>query len=179
MSLTLRPLTDEDEASFRRGLKEWSESELRWYAPDWKQGMSFPNLLIRLQKNRNGSELPTNFVPSTMLYGFVDRIIVGHLKVRHRLNEASKIYGGHIGYSVMSKYRSRGYASAMLRQALPICLSVGIRDALITVDDDNAHSIRVIEKAGGRLQDTFYNATVKKPIRRYWVKCEGSSKWVG
>ena len=51
----------------------------------------------------------------------------------------------------------------MLRQALPWAHSLGIDPALVTCDDDNLGSIRVIESAGGALED------VRRDKRRYWV----------
>lgn len=51
----------------------------------------------------------------------------------------------------------------MLRAALPWALELGIDPALVTCDDDNVGSIRVIEAAGGELED------VRGDKRRYWV----------
>ena len=51
----------------------------------------------------------------------------------------------------------------MLQQALPWARELGIESALVTCDLDNVGSIRVIEAAGGVLED------VRGVKRRYWV----------
>src|SRR5688572_13570156 len=76
---------------------------------------------------------------------------VGRLSIRHQLTDALRIEGGHIGYDTVPSQRGRGIAIEMLRQALPIARSLGLREVLITCDDTNAASIRVIERNGGVL----------------------------
>jgi predicted acetyltransferase len=51
----------------------------------------------------------------------------------------------------------------MLAAALPIARSLGIAEALLTCDDTNTASQRVIEANGGRFVD------MAGQKRRYWV----------
>ena len=71
--------------------------------------------------------------------------------------------GGHIGYDVRPSVRRRGYATLMLRLSLPVAHQLGIDPALITCDDTNVGSRRVIEANGGRL------ASASDGILRFWV----------
>jgi predicted acetyltransferase len=59
--------------------------------------------------------------------------------------------------------RRRGIATAALRAALPQAAALGIHEVLVTCDDDNIGSARVIEANGGVLED------VRGDKRRYWV----------
>jgi len=91
------------------------------------------------------------------------------VSIRHELNEHLRDEGGHIGYAVLAPFRRRGYATEMLRQSLIIARSLGIDRVLITCDDDNAGSMKVIESCGGRL-DSLRPARPPHPaLRRYWI----------
>src|SRR5262249_6510836 len=62
-------------------------------------------------------------------------------------------YGGHIGYVVRPSARRQGHATAMLRAALPMTYDLGIDPVLVTCDDTNLGSRRVLEAAGGLFED--------------------------
>jgi predicted acetyltransferase len=51
---------------------------------------------------------------------------------------------GHIGYTIVPWKQRRGYATQALRMILPICRSEGFSRVLITCDDDNEASRKVI-----------------------------------
>ncbi|MCY7400999.1 MAG: GNAT family N-acetyltransferase [Nocardioides sp.] len=103
------------------------------------------------------------YVPCTTLWWVDGEDYLGRLAIRHRLNDFLLEVGGHIGYDVRPSARRRGHATAMLRAALLWAKDLGIDPALVTCDEDNAGSIRVIEAAGGELED------VRGTKRRYWV----------
>ncbi|MBK7890634.1 MAG: GNAT family N-acetyltransferase [Bdellovibrionales bacterium] len=167
--LLLRPLAEGDEFAFIQGAKLWSEDDLSWYAFDWQPGQPFAEYLARLRRNTAGLELPEGFVPNTMFYGFVDGQIVGRLHVRHRLSEALRRRGGHVGYAVAPPFRGRGYAQRMLTLALPICERLGIQDVMLTCGDENVASYRVIEACGGCLAERFYDERDRIWVRRYSI----------
>ena len=106
---------------------------------------------------------PTGWVPSTYLWFVEGDEFVGRLSIRHRLTPWLRDYGGHVGYDVRPSARGRGHATAMLQQALPWCLDLGIDPVLVTCDVDNVASRRVIEKAGGQFEDR------RDGKLRFWV----------
>jgi predicted acetyltransferase len=56
---------------------------------------------------------------------------------------------GHIGYAVIPAKRGRGVAKAALRLLLPMLHELGLPRALLTCDETNIASRRVIEANGG------------------------------
>ena len=57
----------------------------------------------------------------------------------------------------------------MLRQALPVARALGVTAVLLTCDDTNAASIRVIERNGGVLRETKVLDETKPLKRYYWI----------
>lgn len=109
------------------------------------------------------SPRPAGYVPMTTLWWTDGPEFLGRLAIRHRLTPALERKGGHIGYDVRPSARRQGHAAAMLQAALPIAGELGIDRALITCDDDNVASRKVIERNGGEFIDEIDG------ILRFWV----------
>jgi predicted acetyltransferase len=109
------------------------------------------------------TRLPDGIVPATSRWAIHGREYVGTLQIRHSLTETLRTIGGHIGYEVRPSARRRGHATRMLALALPIAHALGIDPALVTCDNTNIASRRVIEYNGGKPDDPI---GVKL---RYWI----------
>ena len=102
-------------------------------------------------------------VPSTTLWWGDGSHYLGRIAIRHRLTPALRELGGHIGYDVRRSARRQGHATAMLAAALPLAASLGIDPVLVTCDDTNLGSRKVIEGNGGVLED-------QRGVKlRFWV----------
>lgn len=97
--------------------------------------------------------LPNDIVPCTHLWWVEGKTYLGRLSIRHSLTRWLREYGGHIGYGVRPSARRQGHATAMLAASLPVAKQLGIDPALLTCDDTNLASRKVIEACGGRLED--------------------------
>lgn len=117
----------------------------------------------RLERNLKPDRVGSHF------YWLVDDeadYFIGELSIRHRLNEALFLRGGHIGYCVRYGQWGRGYATKMLHLAEEKAKELGIARALVTCDDDNIASARVMEKNGFVYENTVVAEGI--PTRRYW-----------
>jgi predicted acetyltransferase len=102
-------------------------------------------------------------VPVTELwYTDADRYI-GTVMIRHELTPELRHDGGHIGYHVVPRERRRGHATAMLARALDFCENLGLTQVLITCEEGNLGSRRVIEANAGVLDSNAGG------ILRYWI----------
>jgi predicted acetyltransferase len=99
------------------------------------------------------SPRPPGRVPQTTLWWVAGEEYLGRITIRHRLTSGLREWGGHIGYDVRPSARRRGHATAMLAAALPVSRALGIDPALLTCDEDNIASRKVIEANGGVLED--------------------------
>ena len=96
-----------------------------------------------------------------------DDSYLGTISLRHTLNDFLLRAGGHIGYGIRPSARGRGLASWALRSVLPHARALGLDQVLVTCDETNPASARVIEKAGGVLEDV--RETELGLTRRYWI----------
>lgn len=168
LQLILRELEPRDEAAFHASFHHWDDPR-RWHAREWQPEFSFAEHLERLRLNREGRSLPPDRVASTLLYGFVGEDIVGTVSLRHTLNDYLRWRGGHIGYAVAPPFRRRGYAGEMFRQSLDFARNVGLTRVMITCDDHNEASWRLLERAGAELEEKFYDDEEQSTARRYWL----------
>src|SRR5690606_25084785 len=103
--------------------------------------------------------------------------VIGRVSVRHRLNAHLRAFGGNIGYCVVPAHRGRGHATEMLRQSLAYCRdTLHLRRVLITCNEDNVASRRVIERNGGVLEDAVEVPEGGPRRLRFWVEMGAGDK---
>jgi predicted acetyltransferase len=151
------------EASYREAVAEFlAENPTRW--PYDNAVEDFAAYVDKLHADAL-EETPRaeDWVPSSTFWYVDGGDYLGRLSMRHRLTPQLLEFGGHIGYDVRPTARRRGYATAMLRDALPHASALGIDQALLTCDVANVASRKVIESAGGVLEDE------RAGKLRFWV----------
>jgi predicted acetyltransferase len=131
--------------------------------------MTWASYLKALDDYHRGENLPDRWVPTTLFVADVAGTIVGRAAIRHELNGSLRRNGGHIGYCVLPGHRRRGHATEILRQSLIVVRGFGVQRVLVTCDDDNAGSITVIERCGGKLESVVRTASSATPVRRYQI----------
>jgi predicted acetyltransferase len=94
---------------------------------------------------------------------------IGRLSLRCQLNAFMYKVAGHIGYQVRPGRRCQGYGTELLHLGLIKAFEHGLTQALVTCDETNIASRKVIEHNGG----VFENAVTVEgsPILklRYWI----------
>ena len=172
--LIVRVLKDSDEASFRACVEECRyDDPPHDFAFCFNDLTDFPSYVRLVDSWSRGECLPSNFVPGAFLVATVKEVVVGRVSIRYQLNDFLLRLGGHVGYAVAPSFRRKGYATEILRQTLPIARSVGLERLLLTCDDDNIASRRVIEVNGGVLENVVWEEGLRSPKRRYWIELRG------
>lgn len=153
--------------TFLCGLREFQNEGLPWYIGGDLAEVERDFGGFVAKKLAEATRRTADFVPSTQLWAILEERFVGRISIRHELNDALRREGGHIGYDTVPSFRGRGVATEMLRLALPVARTLGLREALVTCNETNAASIRVIERNGGVLRETR-TLDPSKPPKRYY-----------
>lgn len=130
----------------------------------------FAAYLEKVTDAARGVNLKPDRVPENEFWLADGDVIVARSKLRHRLNAALEIEGGHIGYDVRPSARRSGYGTSVLRLTLEKAVSLGLKKVLLTCDADNFGSAKIIEKNGGKFAGEQISKVSGKPILRYWIK---------
>ena len=135
-----------------------------------KNFSSVEGWLKELKMKSSEDTVPKGLVPSSTYLGIreKDNYIVGMIDIRHYLNEYLTQVGGNIGYSVRKTERNKGYAKQMLKLALEKCKELKIKKVLITCDEDNIASEKVILSANAKFEDIRCIDGENK--KRFWIE---------
>ena len=137
-------------------------SDLEEFGPSWQTDEGFAAYVARTLQEEEVPRRP-GFVRQTTWWWADQDDYIGRISVRHELTEHLVEVGGHIGYDVRRSRRREGHATRMLAAVLPEAARLGIDRALITCDEDNVGSRKVIEANGGEMED-------QRGVKlRYWV----------
>jgi predicted acetyltransferase len=169
MEIVLTPMSPGRDAEFTEMLAEFraaGETDVYkgQHAIAWQGYAAFYDLISRM---KTGGYPTPDIVPMDSYFIEAEGRILGELYIRHRLSPRLEKICGHIGYKVRPTQRNRGIATAALKIALKLLRQDGIERALVTCNNANAASARVIEVCGGM---RIENAETEQGIqRRYWV----------
>ena len=168
--ISFRKLRPEDESAFVKAYEEFKSTNNFVFVSCYKEGEAFQSLIKRLDEIERGVDLPAGHVSSTFLFGFHEGKLIGRVMIRHELNKFLREIGGHIGYGVVPSERRKGYASQLLLRSLSYARSMGLLKVLVTCDEDNIASRKVIERAGGVLERCVDQGEILPKKRLYWIE---------
>jgi predicted acetyltransferase len=159
--------------SFLEGLREFQREGIMLEYSVSRLSTDFDIYLRSVRADAERRFFPPDYVPSTRFW-LIDGdeqhgLYVGNLTIRHRLNDILNKVGGHIGYQIRPSLRCRGYGKQLLQLGLQKAYELGLRRALLTCDETNIGSKKVIEYNGGQFENAVYveGSPIKK--LRYWI----------
>lgn len=166
---TFRELKSEDEAAFHRYINQWylKEEIVIPTTTEIKRYKNYQHFIEFLSLSKQADFNP-NFVPNSTFFLFVGDEIVGASNIRHELNEGLKKIGGHIGYGVAPNERNKGYATKILEHSLTYLKKMQVHEALITCNQKNHFSAKVILNFGG-VETSSYKDEAGSITRRFWI----------
>ena len=169
MKIELVSPAESHRESFLRGLREFQREGLSWWIGGDLEIVEQDFAAFVARRLADSNRTTKGFIRTTHLWAVAEEQFVGRISIHHELNDALRVEGGHIGYDTVPSFRGRGVATEMLRQALPVARALGLPSVLLTCDDTNAASIRVIERNGGSLRETKARGANRPLKRYYWI----------
>jgi predicted acetyltransferase len=131
--------------------------------------IDFQSYIAKLEDRSHGKNLPKGYVADTTYWLVDTNELIGRVSIRHELTENLLREGGHIGYDIRPAKRKNGYGKKALELALPKVKALGITKALITCDETNIGSKKIIEANGGILENRVAMGNGKPQKLRYWI----------
>ena len=130
------------------------------------------NIIQKTLDAKDDKKLKNGYVPAYYFFLIDNDKFIGEIHIRIKLTSSLLNFGGNISYGINPKYWNMGYGNIILKLGLEKIFELGINsDILITCDDDNIASSKIIEKNGGKLENIVKNNYNNKEIitRRYWI----------
>ncbi len=126
------------------------------------------DIFDKFDRYRHGRDIPQDHVAEDFFWLVDDtkKAFIGQITLRHELTDSLRLCGGHIGYAVRRSCWNQGYGTKMLGLVLEKAKELGLDRVLVTCNDDNLPSARVIEKNGFVQADKVMVGGGWK--RRYW-----------
>ncbi len=164
MNINLKKLSESDGHDVYEMIKEIGEGENGFINNFPLSGFEdFRNSLPRYVEISQGINLPEGYVPQTIYWLNVNESPVAYGKLRHRLNEKLLLHGGHVGFTVRPTERGKGYGKMILAEIKKEARNMGIDRLLLTCNETNTRSRKVIESNNGKLED------IKDGSCSYWI----------
>lgn len=169
MLTLVRPSVSYKESYIQAALESYAAGEQP--EPDVKLlDEHFADFVERVLSWADSSKPRVGLVPESVYWLIEDGHYIGRVSIRHELNDNLLKWGGHIGYEIRPSKRRLGYGKEILRLALEEAKELGITRALVTCDEDNIGSKKIIEHNGGILENAVpVNGQTAKKLR-YWIE---------
>lgn len=130
---------------------------------------NFAAYVKRIRNLAKGIGLTKGYVPETVFWLTDGSKFIGRTSIRHKLNKHLRLIGGHIGYEIRPSERKKGYGKKILEMALIKAQKLGINKSLVTCDETNVASRKIIEHCGGVLKDARSQGKGKPRKLLFWI----------
>jgi predicted acetyltransferase len=157
-------------ASFIQAVKEFRKGDQFFYEnldAKWTR-KQFDAFVKMLRSQENAKNLPKGYVAASHYWLVDGNTFIGRVMLRHMLTPRLKIEGGHIGYVIRRSKRKQGYGTLILAHCLRKARRLGLKKVLLTCNETNIGSRKIMEKNGG-VFDNKVKLPSGKVNLRYWI----------
>ena len=142
--------------------KDFTESEIRQFFPRYVEFITNLKKLETIEKK--------GWVKADSYFICKDGKMIGEIMFRKRLNPYLLTNSlGHIGYKIKHSERGRGYGSRALKLLLDKAWDEGYTELMVSCNENNIGSSKVIEKNGGILNRINRDNCLGEVAKEYWI----------
>ena len=135
----------------------------------------FDDMLREIAAAKDPATAPPGVLPFEDYWLMDEDAWIGLLTLRPQINEQYLHSGGHIGYVIRPSKRRSGYGTAILRLGLEKARTRGLQRVLLTCDETNLGSRKIIEANGGQLENAVAVEGQSALKLRYWINLDEPS----
>lgn len=155
--------------SVLEGLREF-QAEPRFADLDLTPIAADFSAYVAAQRARaDAANLPPGQLPETVFWLVEGETFIGRLSIRTTRDEVLIRTIGNIGYMIRPSRRRLGYGTAILTLALPAARALGLTRVLVTCDEGNLASRKIIERNGGVLEGATPSRNAPGLTLRFWI----------
>jgi predicted acetyltransferase len=132
----------------------------------------FDDMLREIAAAKDPATAPPGVLAYEDFWLMEQDIWLGLLTLRCQINEQFLHSGGHIGYVVRPSKRRCGYGTMLLRLGLEKARERGLERVLLTCDETNIGSRKIIEANSGQLENAVVVAGQAVQKLRYWISLD-------
>ena len=130
---------------------------------------SFGDFVQHLREQADRAKIKPGRVPNWHFWFIDGDDYIGRLILRSELNEHLLQIGGHMGYDIRPSRRRQGYGKLILKYGLERAKAFGLERVLLTCDEDNLASRRIIGSHGGMLENIIEVEQWPAKVCHYWI----------
>lgn len=123
----------------------------------YKEALEDFELYVRkLSDHSMGKDLPDGWTIPYSTFWLVndEKKVFGIIRIRHK----SIPVHGNIGYDVPPRYRNKGYGTKLLELSLPRAKEIGLNNIILTCEERNIFSEKIIRSSNGRFLNKINDA---------------------
>lgn len=167
MSFLTRPSTHYKE-SYVQALREFQQEGYYTNYNLERIDEDFDRYIQHIYAQEERDKTAPDRVPNADFWLIDNDEFIGRLSMRYKLNDHLLQVGGNIGYEIRPSKRRSGYGKELLRLGLIQAKQDGLQRALVTCDEDNIGSKKIIEHNGGHFENAVHvEGSLQKKLR-YW-----------
>jgi predicted acetyltransferase len=111
-------------------------------------------------------------LPTTTFELFDNDVKIGKIQIRYKVSKSETMPEGfesHIYYEIIEEFRGKNYGNEILKLGLEKAKEIGLKELILTVDEENVASRKIIESNGVVFVEKGFIKNEEKSVFKYKI----------